>query len=68
MNGGNARTDTPTQTNTYSFNVPRGEQDLNVGIHLSSDPNVLIEGALIGPDGEIVDVDSNATSVNRSKA
>ena len=66
INGGNARADTPTQTNTYSFNVPRGEQDLNVGIHLSSDPNVLIEGALIGPDGEIVDVDSNATSVNRT--
>ena len=64
INGGNARADAPTQTNTYSFNVPRGEQDLNVGIHLSSDPNVLIEGALIGPDGEIVDVDSNATSVN----
>jgi len=64
INGGNARTGAPTQTNTYSFNVPRGEQDLNVGIHLSSDPNVLIEGALIDPDGETVDVDSNATSVN----
>jgi len=64
INGGNARPDAPTQTNTYSFNVPRGEQDLNVGIHLSSDPNVLIEGALIDPDGETVDVDSNATSVN----
>ena len=64
INGGNARTAAPTQTNTYSFNVPRGEQDLNVGIHLSSDPNVLIEGALIDPDGETVDVDSNATSVH----
>jgi hypothetical protein len=64
INGGNARADAPTQTNTYSFNVPGGEQDLNVGIHLSSDPDVLIEGALIDPDGETVDVDSNATSVN----
>jgi len=64
INGGNARADAPTQTNTYSFNVPRGEQDLNAGIHLSSDPDVLIEGALIDPDGETVDVDSNATSVN----
>ena len=64
INGGNARASAPTQTNTYSFNVPRGEQDLNVGIHLSSDPNVLIEGALIDPDGETVDVDSNATSVH----
>ncbi len=64
INGGNARTGAPTQTNTYSFNVPRGEPDLNAGIHLSSDPDVLIEGALIDPDGETVDVDSNATSVN----
>ncbi len=64
INGGNARALAPTQTNTYSFNVPKGEKDLNVGVHLSSDPNVLIEGALIDPDGETVDVDTNATSVN----
>ncbi len=64
ISGGNARALAPTETNTYSFNVPRGQQDLNVGVHLNSDPNVLIEGALIDPDGETVDVDSNATSVN----
>jgi hypothetical protein len=66
ITGGNARPVAPAETNTYSFNVPQGEQDLNVGVHLNSDPNVLIEGALIGPDGETVDVDSNATSVNSS--
>lgn len=64
ITGGNARAVAPTQTSTYSFNVPKGEKDLNVGVHLNSDPNVLIEGALIDPDGETVDVDSNATSVN----
>jgi len=44
-----------------------GEQDLNVGIHLSSirRPD---RGALIDPDGETVDVDSNATSVNSTTA
>ena len=66
ITGGNARAVAPTETNTYSFNVPAGTQDLNVGVHLTSDPNVLIEGALIDPDGETVDVDSNATSVNSS--
>ena len=66
ITGGNARAVAPTETNTYSFNVPAGQQDLNVGVHLTSDPNVLIEGALIDPDGETVDVDSNATSVNSS--
>jgi hypothetical protein len=64
ITGGNARAVAPTQTNTYSFNVPKGQKDLNVGVHLSSDPNVLIEGALIDPDGETVDVDTNATAVN----
>jgi Peptidase inhibitor I9 len=64
ITGGNARALAPTETNTYSFNVPRHQKDLNVGVHLNSDPNVLIEGALIDPDGETVDVDSNATSVN----
>jgi Peptidase inhibitor I9 len=66
ITGGNARAVAPTETNTYSFNVPRGTQDLNVGVHLNSDPNVLVEGVLIDPDGESVDVDSNATSVNGS--
>ena len=64
ITGGNARAVAPTQTNTYSFNVPKGRKDLNVGVHLNTDPNVLIEGALIDPDGETVDVDSNATAVD----
>jgi subtilase family protein/peptidase inhibitor I9 len=64
ITGGNARAVAPTQTSTYSFNVPKGQKDLNVGVHLSSDPNVLIEGALIDPDGETVDANSNATAVN----
>jgi len=64
ITGGNARAVAPTQTNTYSFNVPKGQKDLNVGVHLNTDPNVLIEGALIDPDGETVDVNTNATAVN----
>jgi hypothetical protein len=64
ITGGNARAVTPTQTSTYSFNVPANQADLDVAIHLNSDPHVVIEGALIDPDGEAIDVGTNATSVN----
>jgi hypothetical protein len=63
ITGGNGRAAAPTQTSTYSFNVPGGQKDLDVGVHLT-DPNVVIEGVLIDPDGESIDVDTNATSVN----
>jgi hypothetical protein len=66
ITGGNARAVAPTQTNTYSFDVPKGQKDLNVGVHLNTDPNVLIEGALIDPDGETVDVNTNATGVDET--
>ncbi len=64
ITGGNARAVTPTQTNTYSFNVPRGKKDLDLSVHLNQDPNVAIEGVLVDPDGETIDVGTNATSVN----
>ncbi|HLH59203.1 MAG TPA: hypothetical protein VKV33_08630, partial [Streptosporangiaceae bacterium] len=63
ITGGNGRAVAPAQTNTYSFNVPGGKKDLDVGVHLT-DPNVAIEGVLIDPDGESIDVDTNATSAN----
>ena len=64
ITGGNGRADTPTQTNTYSFDVPGGQQDLDVGLHLNGNPDVAIEGDLIDPDGEDIDVGTNVTSVN----
>lgn len=64
ITGGNARGDTPTQTSTYSFDVPAGRADLDLAVHLNQDPKVIIEGALIDPDGEAIDVGTNATSVN----
>ena len=62
--GGNARAGTPTETSTFSFDVPRKQNDLDVAVHLNQDPNVVIEGVLIDPDGEAIDVGTNATSVN----
>ena len=64
ITGGNARTGAPTETSTYSFDVPRIQNDLDVAVHLNQDPNVVIEGVLIDPDGEAIDVGTNATSVN----
>ena len=64
ITGGNARADAPTETSTYSFDVPRKQNDLDVAVHLNQDPHVVIEGVLIDPDGEAIDVGTNATSVN----
>ncbi|MGO9783739.1 MAG: S8 family serine peptidase [Streptosporangiaceae bacterium] len=64
ITGGNGRAGTPAQTNTYAFDVPGGRQDLDVGIRLDGHPDVAIEGDLIDPDGENIDVGTNVTSVN----
>jgi hypothetical protein len=64
ITGGNARASTPTETSTYSFDVPRKQNDLDVAVHLNQDPDVVIEGALIDPDGEAIDVGTNATGVS----
>ncbi len=64
ISGGNARAGAPTQTSTYSFDVPPKRKDLDLAVHLNQDPNVLIEGVLIDPDGQAIDVGSNATAVD----
>ena len=64
ITGGNARTGAPTETSTYSFDVPGRQNDLDVAVHLNQDPNVVIEGVLIDPDGEAIDAGTNATSVS----
>ena len=64
ITGGNARAGAPAETSTYSFDVPAKQKDLDVAVHLNQDPNVVIEGVLINPDGEAIDVGTNATAVN----
>jgi hypothetical protein len=44
---------------TYQFNVPAGEPSLNVGIKLR-DSDYVLEGSLINPDGEGLDLQSTA--------
>jgi subtilisin family serine protease len=47
------------QSFTYQFEVPRDRPSLNVGVQLA-DPNYQLEGFLVDPNGEPVDIQSTA--------
>jgi hypothetical protein len=47
------------QSFTYQFKVPGGRQSLNAGIKLA-DPNYNLEGFLVDPNGEPLDIQSTA--------
>jgi hypothetical protein len=49
------------QVLTYFFNVPAGEPSLNVGIKLH-DSDYILEGSLIDPNGEPLDLQSTANN------
>jgi hypothetical protein len=63
--GGNAGSGRNTagggQEFTYQFNVPAGEPSLNVGIKLR-DPGYVLEGSLIAPSDEPLDLQSTANN------
>jgi len=59
--GGNARQAAQAQTDTYAFDVPKGKKDIQVGLSVSQDPNVAIQGVLISPDNTPIDSESNYT-------
>ncbi|MBW8487177.1 S8 family serine peptidase [Actinomadura parmotrematis] len=60
VTGGNARAYAPAQTATYAFDVPAGLHDVGVTLKLAKDPGVLVEAALVDPDGELIGTGSNA--------
>ena len=57
--GGNARAGSQAQTATYSFDVPKGKKDLQVGVALGQDSNVAVQGVLISPDNTPIDSEGN---------
>ena len=61
ITGGNARGNAPAQTFSYAFDVPKGKQDLDVGVTLASDPKDLLEGILIDPNDEVQSITTNQT-------
>jgi Subtilase family/Peptidase inhibitor I9 len=63
LTGGNGRAGGPAQTNVYRFDVPRGQHDLGVDITLGGDPNQVINGYLVSPDGQLLSQQNNVLSV-----
>ncbi|MBV6701237.1 S8 family serine peptidase [Kitasatospora aureofaciens] len=59
ITGGNGRGSSPTQSFSYAFDVPKGQKDLRVGVTVK-DSKLLMQGALISPDGTPVDIEGNA--------
>jgi hypothetical protein len=48
---------------TYQFNVPPGEPSLNLGVALR-DSDYALEGALVAPDGQLLDLQSTGNDTN----
>ncbi|MET8540164.1 S8 family serine peptidase [Kitasatospora sp. NPDC004799] len=59
VTGGNARSASPTQSFSYAFDVPKGRRDLRVGLTVAKDAKLLMQGALISPNGTPVDIEGN---------
>ena len=49
LTGGNGRAGVQAQANYYTFNVPKGAQNIHAEINLANDPNDLLTGYLIDP-------------------
>jgi len=63
LTGGNGRNGAEAQTNTYFFQVPPGETDLNATIALGTDPNEHLIGFLVSPEGQQLGYSGNYTFV-----
>ena len=59
LTGGNGRPEAEAATNTYDFNVPSGENDLDVSVALSTDPNDTFIAQLDDPSGQTVAYSTN---------
>ncbi|MEV7938055.1 S8 family serine peptidase [Kitasatospora sp. NPDC088264] len=59
ITGGNGRNASPTQSFAYAFDVPKGQKDLRVGVTVAKDPKLLMQGALISPNGTPIDIEGN---------
>ncbi|HEX4223914.1 MAG TPA: S8 family serine peptidase, partial [Pseudonocardiaceae bacterium] len=64
LTGGNGRAGAPAQQNTYWFDVPGGQKDLDVSVSLAGDVNQNVVGYLVSPEGEILSQASNVQSVD----
>lgn len=67
ITGGNARAQSPGETFSYAFRVPRGKHDLDVGLKLARDPKDMVDLVLVDPNGEVAGVSSNNTPTGDGK-
>lgn len=61
LTGGNGRGGAQAQMNTYYFNVPSGENDMDVSVAMSKDPCNQLLLFLVNPAGQTVGTSSNYT-------
>jgi subtilisin family serine protease len=64
LTGGNGRAGGPAQTNVYRFDVPRGQRDLGIDLTLAGDPNQVINGYLVSPDGQLLSAQNNVLTLD----
>ena len=64
ITGGNARSNTPAQTFGYAFDVPSGQQSLDVGVKLTGGAGDTLEGILVDPNGESPSIAANTSPRN----
>jgi hypothetical protein len=64
ITGGNGRPGAPAQQDTYWFDVPGGEHDLDVDLTLAGDVNQNVVGYLVSPEGEILSQASNVQTMD----
>jgi hypothetical protein len=65
LTGGNGRFGAPGQTLSYQFDVPSGLRDLDLGLRIV-DPSSNLEGVLIDPYGQPIDVQTMAGAIGTS--
>jgi hypothetical protein len=63
LTGGNGRAGAEAETNTYFFQVPPGETDLNATVALGTDPSEHLVGFLVSPGGQQLGYSGNYTFV-----
>jgi len=68
LTGGNGRAGAPAETNTYLFNVPYGQNDLDVSVALANDPYDEFIAELVNPSGQTVSYTSNLSVNSTSTA
>jgi len=64
LTGGNGRGGAQAAANTYAFNVPHGQSDLDVSVALANDPHDIFIAELVDPNGQTVSYTTNAVRDN----